>query len=529
MVRNWTPPLSADGTNSSLFVDDTTNYVLTAEYPINAPAVAFTDTADRHVAVNVALNGSYPTDLSALADGTIASLPSPTDPNGAGTSATGTAASLDTDSSLKPSLSVDATNPAHVTFTVSGLEPDYSGTVTFTDASGKQDVVPIESNGAYAANLSNLTNGTITYLLSVSNPAGNVITVDPPLNLGDGSANAPAGTPQLPTLLNGYAAQPSWNVAGVDYYVGVPAGTVLKNPDTINMAGVTVDTSSDTVTITGNNITLSGYDFSLNGGWQVYVAGNNDTIEDCNFAVGSNGQSPISIGVNGQTASNTTIEYNTINGNGISNGGVGLIECSGIGTTTIEYNSITNAYNEAIVLGNTTSSAANYVVQYNLIENTGEGSPEGAHGDWIQVFNSPGDTSDVEINYNTFVQNAAGDATQGLSLQSAAITQGPVLSETVENNTMVVTGSNTVNYAIIVDTTNLDGSATVSNNYIVPTGIAYRWLFGGKYNAADGPYSGTLTYFNNFNMVTGSYYSQRRLPSTTAPPRPTPAAPAEAR
>ena len=116
----------------------------------------------------------------------------------------------------------------HVTFTVSGLEPDYSGTVTFTDASGTQDVVPIKSNGAYSANLSNLTNGTITYLLSVSNPAGNVITVDPPLNLGDGSANAPAGTPQLPTLLNGYAVRPSWNVAGVDYYVGVPTGTVLK-------------------------------------------------------------------------------------------------------------------------------------------------------------------------------------------------------------------------------------------------------------------------------------------------------------
>jgi hypothetical protein len=484
-----------------------------------AASLSLDDSADH--AINASTAVAFTVSQEADAIGSVA--------NGSGTSATDAAASLDTDSSLKPSLSVDATNPAHVTFTVSGLEPDYSGTVTFSDASGTRDVIPIESNGAYAANLSNLTNGTITYLLSVSDPAGNVITVDPPLNLGDGSTNAPAGTPQLPTLLNGYAVRPSWNVAGVDYYVGVPAGTILKNPATISMAGVSVNTTSHTVTITGNDITLSGYDFSLNGGWQVYVAGNNDTIEDCNFAVGSNGQTPISIGVNGQIATNTTVKNNTINGNGIWSGGVGLIECSGTGTTTIEYNSITNAYNGAIVLGNTTSSAANYVVQYNLIENTGEGSPKGAHGDWIQVFNSPGDTSDVEINYNTFVQNAAGDATQGLSLQSAAITQGPVLSETVENNTMVVTGSNTVNYAIIVDTTNLDGSATVSNNYIVPTGIAYRWLFGGKYNAADGPYSGTLTYFNNFNMVTGSYYSQRRLPSTTAPPRPTPAAPAEAR
>ena len=334
----------------------------------------------------------------------------------------------------------------------------------------------------------------------------------------DGSANAPAGTPQLPTLLSGYAVRPSWNVAGVDYYVGVSAGTVLQNPATITMAGVTVDSTNHTVTITGDNVALSGYDFSLNGGWQVYVAGNNDTIKNCNFGVGSNQQPAISIGVNGQTASNTTVEYNTINGNGISSAGVGLIECSGIGTTTIEYNSITNAYNEAIVLGNTTSSTANYVVQYNLIENTGEGSPQGAHGDWIQLFNTPGDTSSVAINYNTFAQNAPGMATQGLSLQSAAIPQGPVLSETVTNNTMVVTGSNTVNYAIIADTTNLNGSATIANNYIVPTGIAYGWNFFGQYNNPDGSYNGTVTDYNNINMVTGASFDGNATGVTPAAP-----------
>ena len=70
--------------------------------------------------------------------------------------------------------------------------------MTFTDATGKSDVVPIGSNGTYSANLSNLTNGTLTYLMTVSDPAGNVINVDPTATLGDGSANAPAGAPQLP-------------------------------------------------------------------------------------------------------------------------------------------------------------------------------------------------------------------------------------------------------------------------------------------------------------------------------------------
>ena len=91
--------------------------------------------------------------------------------------------------------------------------------MTFTDTTGKSDVVPIGSDGTYSANLSNLTNGTLTYVMTVTNPAGNVITVDPTATLGDGSANAPAGTPQLPNLLNGYAVRPPWEVAGVDYAV----------------------------------------------------------------------------------------------------------------------------------------------------------------------------------------------------------------------------------------------------------------------------------------------------------------------
>jgi hypothetical protein len=71
-----------------------------------------------------------------------------------------------------------------VTFVVSGLEGDETGTVTFTDAAGHKDVVSIGSNGTYSANLSNLTNGTLTYLLSATDPAGNTTIVDPTTTLG---------------------------------------------------------------------------------------------------------------------------------------------------------------------------------------------------------------------------------------------------------------------------------------------------------------------------------------------------------
>ena len=56
----------------------------------------------------------------------------------------------------------------------------------------------------------------------------------------DGSGNAPAGAPQIPTLLNGYAAQLSSQLADIDYAVGIPSGPSLKNPIAISMAGMSV-------------------------------------------------------------------------------------------------------------------------------------------------------------------------------------------------------------------------------------------------------------------------------------------------
>ena len=91
---------------------------------------------------------------------------------------------LFTSSQLTPAVTVNATNPADVTFTVSGLQAGDHGTVTFTDAKGVQDVVNVGSNGNYSTNLSNLAIGTIDYTLSVTDPAGHVTTVDPTTSLG---------------------------------------------------------------------------------------------------------------------------------------------------------------------------------------------------------------------------------------------------------------------------------------------------------------------------------------------------------
>ena len=110
------------------------------------------------------------------------------------------------------------------------------------------------SSTAYSANYSAPATGPITSLPG---------TTDTPL----GSANAPRGPPQFPNLLSGYAVRPPWMVAGVDYALGIQPGTVLQDPSTIDIPGVTVDTASHKVTVSRNNATISGIDFSLGGGW----------------------------------------------------------------------------------------------------------------------------------------------------------------------------------------------------------------------------------------------------------------------
>ena len=133
---------------------------------------------------NVGSSQSHSADLSALSSKTVASSSSQVDPTGQNATVGDKAVPLFTSSQLTPAVTVNATNPADVTFTVGGLQAGDHGTVTFTDAKGVQDVVNVGSNGNYTTNLSNLATGTIDYTLSVTDPAGHVTTVDPTTSLG---------------------------------------------------------------------------------------------------------------------------------------------------------------------------------------------------------------------------------------------------------------------------------------------------------------------------------------------------------
>jgi large repetitive protein len=383
---------------------------------------------------------------------------------------------------------IDATESTAVPLTVSGLEHGETETVTFTDA---------------------------------SNHHVNAITVDPPMNLGDGSANASTGTPQLPNLLSSYATRPSWNIAGVDYAVGINAGVTLKDPlpngslaPALVALGGSYDSVNHIINFSGtsaNNAIISGWDFSLHGGIGIHIGtANNVIIEDNNFAVGTNDQTPIDL--QGGTATNIIVEYNNINGNGLVNRsiGQGLIE-SNSPSLTVQYNSILNAFSEDLVIGSI-STTFDTTVQYNLIGNSGMGQSQGAHGDWVQILSGPGDNvTNMIFQFNTFIQSLppATAQTQGISFNGNV--GGNFLNEVVSNNTMIAApNANVINTFVNSDMSWLNGTLTVSDNYIDPTGLQNitQWLtpVGGT-----GPYSGTTVTSNNVNMISGAYFASARL------------------
>jgi ABC-type iron transport system FetAB ATPase subunit len=146
--------------------------------------VTFSDGTNK-VTVNV--NGSqadYTANLTPLAEGTITSSLS-VNADAAGNTLLpvgGNSVSLDQDSAEQGALkltvgtkSISAATATAVPFAIAGLDPEDTGTVTFTDINGKSFQVNVTGGQtSYMANLSSLADGTIKSTLAVNTDlAGN--------------------------------------------------------------------------------------------------------------------------------------------------------------------------------------------------------------------------------------------------------------------------------------------------------------------------------------------------------------------
>ncbi|WP_164718664.1 Ig-like domain-containing protein [Bradyrhizobium sp. LVM 105] len=324
--------------------------------------------------------------------------------------------------------------------------------------------------------------------------------------VNDGSANAPVGSAQLSSLLDTYGAnRPAWNVAGVDYHVGVPTGLTLKDPATISMAGVSVDAAQKSITVTGSNVTLDGYDF---GGWAVVTTAANTTLTNSNFN-GLNPSGPQDAVITG-TSSSSNLHITNCTIDGLSGGGHAefLVEMEGPGLT-IEYSWLKNSNSDLI--GRHGQDGGDITIQYNLLQQAGMGGA-GTHGDYLQVYGPTIDST--HILYNTAVQD--GGTTQGFIADNTK--SGEFAGNTLIGSVsywMSVSGPGT-------DAANLSGAFSTHDNYFDVTKA-----FGFNYPAAgpDDSYSQT-SFVHNVNMVTGEVEQDANAPAYTGPTYTPPTSPA---
>ena len=226
--------------------------------------------------------------LSSLSDGTITSSLAISDPAGNQFSASGNTVPLDQDLGEHPSVLVNGGSPTpigaagagQVAFTISGLEADDSGTLTFSDQAGHAMVVAIANGQAVdsqghplsTVNLSSLSDGTITSSLAISDPAGNQFSAsgntvpleqklgEHPSVLVNGGSPTPigaAGAGQVAFTISGLASDDSGTLtfsdqAGHAVVVAIANGQAVDSQghplSTVNLSSLSDGTITSSLT-----------------------------------------------------------------------------------------------------------------------------------------------------------------------------------------------------------------------------------------------------------------------------------------
>ena len=250
----------------------------------------------------------------------------------------------------------------------------------------------------------------------------------------DGSTGAPGGTPQVPHLLDGYAVRPTWEVAGVDYAVGVHPGITLKVPTANNLpAGATL--GDHVININGTDVTLSGYDLTNYTVMVTETAKGTATIVDCAATTGVVIRSVVN------ATANLVVRYCSLDGGGmasdpdfnmikewcpqltveysvIKNGAAGIQSASEI--TTVRYNVLsgfawqTGEHANAIAVEGTTNPNSSALIAYNTLYSgdarNAQGFPIGI-GTGIAFYNDAGGNFyNGTVTNNTVIANLPGGA-----------------------------------------------------------------------------------------------------------------------
>jgi hypothetical protein len=270
----------------------------------------------------------------------------------------------------------------------------------------------------------------------------------------DGCASAPTGAPQLASLLTAYGNnRPLWNVAGVDYYTGVPSGLTLKDPSVSPPTGCSYAAgAAPTLNCSGSGVVVQGYDFSLKGGIKLYITGSNNTVTMNRFVMAPNCADPL-IYLSIDAGATLTISQNTMDNSGAAcigkpNAKFGSLIFSNrfndSSTLVLEYNHFLNTFQHTMELYGAPNVAAKVIVRYNAFNIIGFGG----HPDGIQFNGGKFDKSLIAFNlfYHTLAVRRA-ITSQPLHVESQLT--AALSNTTVAYNTVVSPGTcNRGNYPV---------------------------------------------------------------------------------
>lgn len=366
----------------------------------------------------------------------------------------------------------------------------------------------------------------------------------------DGCSGAPAGSMQLPSILSGYPVRPPWNVAGVDYYTGIPAGTSLADPATASLpTGATYNTNyaRPNTTITAALVlntpggTITALDFSLHGGVEVVHIGGNWTVQNSNFVVGATNVTTCltkETGTNPDicataifsapgTAGNITVLNSTINGNSVAPTAQhgATMDISNAGTFTFKYNYVFNTGGDAVDMY---GGPMVEDIRYNLFKNI---SITQVHGDTLQNLFS--NVTAATVGFNTVYDAVAGAGGSGNGLLGIGPSEGSgtdnacssacnITNAIMENNTVIglaacgdPVGSCNWTIQFYVDTPSntpapIASNITYKDNYLDSTGpLSWTgfWLLPLGGAGATGNFGHPMTIANTVDMVGGGTYT----------------------
>jgi hypothetical protein len=315
----------------------------------------------------------------------------------------------------------------------------------------------------------------------------------------DGIAGAPRGRPQRPTLLDRYGPnRPPWNVAGVDYRVGVPEGLALKDWRTMSVPPyIGVNTTTGLIYVSGDYV-FDGIDFSRGCGAQIYNpngnGANNITIKNCNFGAPPN----TAIGfindlIHDQNGAHLTIINTTIDGLNLNQMNQ-FITMDTSGSLLLKYCWLKNSQAQ-IVAFNSVSSTLIY--KYNLIDDVNTHF-SGAHMNWLQMYG----TMAINISFNTGLQYSLGGA-EGFQTDAPVGMPSPILANNtiiaLPNFTDATKGAQTMSNCIHGGDSGgiITGVGTNANNYFDLSGAFFAY-YGGTMTPTIG-----WTSANNRDMMTG--------------------------